>query len=139
MWMKSHTLVTREATKEQLWKLFADVDRWHTGEAGIEYARLSGKFEEGSHFILKPKKGPKVKIELVEVIEHRKFVDCTRFPLATMYGEHTYEDTPDGLRMTTTMKVTGPLGFLWRKIVAEEIANALPKEMQEQVRVASKL
>ena len=67
MWTQSHTLVTREVTKEQLWKLFSDVDRWHTWDAGIEYARLLGKFEVGNHFILKPKKGPKVKIKLVRL------------------------------------------------------------------------
>jgi len=139
MWSKSHSLVTHAVTKEQLWKLFADVNSWHTWDEGIEYARLDGKFEKGNHFLLKPKKGPKVKIELVETIENKKFVDLTKFPLAKMYGEHTFEETPNGLKITTTMKVEGALGFLWRKIVAEDIANALPVEMEQQVQIASKL
>jgi hypothetical protein len=139
MWTKSHTLVTREVTKEQLWKLFSDVDHWHTWDAGVEYARLEGKFEAGSYFILKPKKGPKVRIQLVETIANKKFVDCTAFPLAKMYGEHTYEETPEGVRMTTTMTVVGPLSFLWRRIVAQDIADGLPTEMVEQVKAAKKL
>lgn len=139
MWTKSHTLLTREATKEQLWKLFADVNQWHTWDKGVEYAKMDGKFEQGNHFLLKPKGGPKVEIKLIETVENRKFVDMTRFPLATMYGEHVFEDTKDGLRMTTTMKVEGPLGFLWRKIVAQGIVDALPSEMANQVKVASKL
>ncbi|MGO4291336.1 SRPBCC family protein [Chitinophaga sp. RAB17] len=139
MWSQSHTLVTKEATKEQMWKLFADVNNWHTWDNGIEYAKLDGKFEKGNHFLLKPKKGPKIKIELYETIPNRKFVDLTHFPLAKMYGEHTFEDTPEGLKLTVTMKVSGVLGFLWKKIVAQDIVNHLPEEMQNQVRVASKL
>jgi hypothetical protein len=139
MWTKSHSIVTKEVTKEQLWKLFTNVNDWHCWDEGIEYAQMVGKFEKGNHFFLKPKKGPKVKIELAEVIENRKFVDLTKFPLAKMYGEHTFDETPDGLKITTTMKVEGPLGFLWRKIVAEDIANAMPEEMVHQIQYASKL
>jgi hypothetical protein len=139
MWTKSHSIITTKATKEQMWKLFADVNNWNSWDEGIEYAKMEGKFEKGNHFILKPKGGPKVKIQLVEAIENKKFVDYTKFPLAKMYGEHVFEETPAGLKITTTMKVNGTLGFLWRKLVAENIANALPKEMEQQVNYASKL
>jgi hypothetical protein len=139
MWTKSHTLVTTEVTKEQMWKLFADVNNWHRWDTGIEYARMQGNFEKGNHFLLKPKKGPKIKIQLVEAIENKKFVDLTRFPMAKMYGEHTFEETPQGLKITTTMKVEGFMGFLWRKLVAQEIADGLPVEMEHQVQVARKL
>jgi Polyketide cyclase / dehydrase and lipid transport len=139
MWTKSHSMVTKEVTKEQMWKLFADVNNWHTWDAGIEYAKMEGKFERGNRFELKPKGGPKVKIELVEIIENKKFVDLTKFPLAKMYGEHTFEETPNGLKITTTMKVEGPLSFLWVKLVAKDIVDHLPQEIPEQVKFASKL
>jgi hypothetical protein len=56
-----------------------------------------------------------------------------------MYGEHIWEDTPNGLKITTTMKVEGVLGFLWRKIVAQGIVDTLPKDMECQIKIASKL
>ena len=139
MWTKSHSVVTQEATKEQMWKLFADVNNWHHWDKGIEYAKMEGKFESGNHFELKPKGGPKVKIELVETIENHKFVDLTKFPLAKMYGEHTFEETPNGLKITTSMKVKGLLSFLWVKLVAKNIADGLKEEMPEQVKFAGKL
>ncbi|MBO9731249.1 MAG: SRPBCC family protein [Chitinophaga sp.] len=139
MWSQSHTIVTKEATKEQMWKLFADVNNWHTWDNGIEYAKMDGQFEQGNYFLLKPKNGPKVKIQLWETIPNKKFVDLTRFPLAKMYGEHTFEETPEGLKVTVTMTVSGVLGFLWKKIVAQDIVDHLPEEMENQVRVASKL
>lgn len=139
MWTKSHSIITRKATKEQLWKLFADVNNWHVWNTEIKYAKMEGKFEKGNHFILKPKKGPKVKIELIETIENKKFVDCTKFPLAEMHGEHIFEETPDGLKITTTMMVKGLLSFLWIKLVAQDIVNGLPTEMEKQIEIASKL
>ena len=139
MWKKSHSIVTKEATKEQMWKLFSDVNNWQHWDTGIEYARMDGAFERGNHFILKPKKGPKVKIELYETVPNKKFIDLTKFPLAKMYGEHTFEETSGGLKITTTMTVEGPLGFLWKRLVAQDIVNALPTEMEQQVKYASKL
>jgi hypothetical protein len=139
MWVKSHTIVTKEATKEQMWKLFADVNNWHNWDAGIDYAKMEGRFEKGNFFLLKPKGAPEVKIQLVETIENKKFVDQTNFPLAKMRGTHIFEDTADGLKITTTMSVEGPLGFLWRKIVAQGIVDGLPTEMAAQAKYASKL
>ncbi len=139
MWIKSHSITTNEVTKEQMWRLFADVNNWHTWDEGIEYAQMEGAFTAGNHFILKPKGGPKVKIELAETIPNQKFVDLTRFPLAKMYGEHTFEETPTGLKITTTMKVEGLLSFLWVKLVASGIANGLATEMPAQVKTAAKL
>ena len=56
-----------------------------------------------------------------------------------MYGEHTFEETNEGLKITTTMKVEGLLSFVWIKLVAQGIVDSLPKEMQQQITFASKL
>ena len=139
MWTKSHSIITKEVTREQMWKLFADVNNWHTWDRGIEYARLEGRFEKGNHFILRPKGGPDVKVELLETLVNHKFSDVTRFPLARMYDEHLFEETGNGLKITNTITMRGLLGFLWVKIVAQKIADAFPVDMQEQIKAASKL
>lgn len=139
MWTKSHSIVTNSVTKEQMWKLFADVNNWPNWDHGVAFAQLEGKFEKGNHFMFQPKGGPRLKIGIVEAIENKTFTDFTQFPLAKMYGEHVFEETPNGLKLTTTMKVKGPLGFLWTKIVARKIADALPADMENQIKSASKL
>jgi hypothetical protein len=100
---------------------------------------MDGTFEKGSRFILKPKGGPKVKIELMEATPNRSFTDFTKFPLTKMYGTHLFEETSEGLKITTTMKVEGLLSFLWVKLVAQGIVDALPVEMEAQIKYASKL
>jgi hypothetical protein len=139
MWTKSHSIVTKEATKEQIWKLFTDVNNWHTWDDGIEFAKLEGKFEKGNFFILRPKGGPNVKVELLETVENKMFLDVTKFPLAKMYDEHTFEETSEGLKITNTITVTGILGFLWRKLVAQNIVDNLPKDMEQQIKSAKNL
>lgn len=139
MWTKSHSIVTEEVTKEQMWKLFADVNNWHTWDEGIEFAKMEGKFEKGNFFTLRPKGGSNVKVELLETVENKSFLDVTKFPLAKMFDNHTFEETPQGLKITNTISVTGVLGFLWRKIVAQKIVDSLPNDMQTQIKAASKL
>ena len=139
MWTKSHSIVTEEVTKEQMWKLFADVNNWHTWDEGIEFAKMEGEFEKGNFFTLRPKGGPNVKVELLETVENKSFLDVTKFPLAKMFDNHTFEETPQGLKITNTISVTGVLGFLWRKIVAQKIVDSLPNDMQTQIKSASKL
>lgn len=139
MWTKSHSIVTKEVTKEQMWKLFIDVNNWHTWDEGIEFAKMEGKFEKGNFFTLRPKDGPNVKVELLETVENKSFLDVTKFPLAKMFDNHTFEETPQGLKITNTISVTGILGFLWRKIVAQKIVDTLPHDMHMQIKAASKL
>lgn len=139
MWTKSHSIVTKEVSKEQMWRLFADVNNWHKWDKGIEFAKMEGNFERGNYFTLRPKGGPNVRVELLETVENHRFLDVTNFPLAKMYDLHTFEDTVDGLKVTNTITVKGLLSFLWVKIVAQKIADALPTDMQEQINAAAKL
>ncbi|MBF2707989.1 SRPBCC family protein [Flavobacterium soyangense] len=139
MWTKSHSILTTEVSKEQMWKLFADVNNWHTWDEGIEFAKLEGKFEKGNYFTLRPKGGPNVKVELLETIENKLFLDVTKFPLAKMYDEHNFEETAQGLKITNTITVTGILGFVWRKIVAQKIVDSLPVDMLQQIQTAKNL
>lgn len=138
MWTRSYSVITKDATKEQMWKLFADVNNWHTWDEGIEFAQLEGRFEKGNHFILKPKGGPKLKVELLETNVNKSFLDVTRFPLAKMYDNHTFEETPAGLKITNTITVKGLLSFVWIKLVAQNIVNALPADIKKQIEAASK-
>ncbi|OCA71841.1 polyketide cyclase [Chryseobacterium contaminans] len=139
MWKKSYSVLTKEVTKEQLWKLTTDINHWKDWDDTVEYSNLSGTFKEGNSFILKPKGSPKVKIKLIEVIPFKKFTDLTSFPLAKMYVEHIYEETENGLKITITMTVTGLLSKLWIKLVANDIVQHLPEDIANQIKNAKKL
>jgi hypothetical protein len=138
MWAKSHSITTKEISSSELWAVYTDINNWHKWDDEIEYAKLEGEFAEGKFFELKPKGGPKVKIQIIKAIQNKQFKDLTKFPLAKMYGNHEFEETPEGLKVTVTMTVEGPLGFIWRKLVAEDIVKGLPEKFSEQVKYAKR-
>jgi len=139
MWTKSHSIVTNEATKEQMWKLFTDVNNWHVWNNEIEFAKLEGKFEAGNHYLIQPKNGKIVKVELLEVIENKHCLEFGAFPFAKMYYDHLLEETANGLKITSMITMKGMLSFLWVQLVVKKIASTMAFHIQEQIKVASKL
>jgi len=116
--------------------MWSDVNHWTVWDKSLEMASMEGKLEAGNFYNFQPKGGPKMKIKIFEAVENQFFTDLTTFPLAKMYGKHTFEETTEGLRVTTTMTVVGILGFLWKKIVAQKIVDDLPRDIENQINAA---
>ncbi len=133
MWNKTFSKKVKGLNADQVWKIWADVNQWHTWQTDIEYAKLEGEFKVGNSFLLKPKGGPKVNIELVKVEPGKAFTDLTRFPLAKMYGSHEFINHGDELEIKTSMSINGPLSFIWRKLVAEGVANGLRHQTESLI------
>jgi hypothetical protein len=136
MWKRSYSKEFIGVDKKKVWNLWSDVKNWPRWDPDIQFCDIKGTFKEGNSFTLKPKGGPKVKIKLVEVIPGVTFTDCTSFPGAKMYGKHVIEETKNGLKLTTTMTIQGPLGFIWRKVVAEGIVKNMPQQLEGLVELA---
>ena len=120
-------------TREQIWQTWSDVNNWTAWDKELEETKLSGAFQNGSHFTLKPKGGPVVKITITECEPLKSFTDVTHFPLAKMIDRHELIETPEGLKIRNELTVTGPLAWLWRKIVAENVANGMPQQIDSMI------
>ena len=136
MWIKTHTKTYSNIKKEDIWRVWADVNNWPKWDKELEYCKMEGAFIQGNQFVLKPKAGPKVKIILSEVIPNVKFTDHCKFPGATMYDSHQLDAIEEGIRITNTISVTGLLGFIWVKVVAKNVANSVPTQMDALVDLA---
>jgi hypothetical protein len=137
MWVKSYSKIYKGVKKEDIWRLWADVNNWPKWDKELEYCKMEGSFSEGNHFILKPIDGPKVRIILSEVINNKKFTDYAKFPGAIMYDSHELEETPNGLLITSTITVKGFLSFIWGRLVAKGVAASVPKQLDALVELAS--
>jgi uncharacterized protein YndB with AHSA1/START domain len=136
MWSKTYSKKVKGLKADQVWRVWTDINQWHTWQSDIEYAKLEGEFEVGNTFLLKPKGGPKVNIEIIKVEQNRVFTDLTRFPLAKMYGSHEFVIHGDELEIKTTMSIDGLLSFLWRKLVAEDVANGMSEQTENLIEKA---
>jgi hypothetical protein len=128
MWSKSYSKIYKDVKNSDIWHVWADVNNWSKWDKELAYCKMETSFTEGSQFILKPKSGPKVTVTLSEVKPNEKFTSYCKFLGATMYVSHELEETPDGLRITHTITVTGPLSFIWVNLVAKNVANSIPKQ-----------
>lgn len=136
MWVKSYSKVYENVKKEDIWRLWADVNNWPMWDNELDYCKMDSDFAQGNQFVLKPKGGPKVKITLSEVIFNEKFTDYCKFVGATMFDSHELVTIPEGLRITNTITVTGLLNFIWVKLVANNVALSIPKQMDALVQMA---
>lgn len=135
-WTKSVSKVFSDIKKEDIWCLWADVNNWPRWQNDLDYCKMEGPFEVGNYFLLKPKGVKPVKIVFTEIETGKKFTDCTNFFGAKMYDTHTIEEIPEGIKLTSTLVVTGPLKWLWVKLVAQNVADSAPKEMEALVKFA---
>lgn len=133
MWVRRYSKAYQGVSKDEVWKVWKDIDHWVNWHDDLDYCKLLGKFAVGHFFMLKPKGAPAVKIELTEIVEGVKFTDCTRFFGAKMTDTHELEETEEGLRLTNILTVTGPLKWLWIKLVAQHVADTVPDENQALV------
>ena len=136
MWIRTYSKVFKDINKEDIWRIWTDVNNWPTWHGDLDYCKMEGDFVVGNHFTLKPKGVNAVKIQLTAIDEGHQFTDCTTFFGAKMYDTHTMEETSEGLKLTNTLTVTGPLKWLWIKLVAQNVADTVPGEMEALVKLA---
>lgn len=136
MWQQSVQKLYQNVKKEDVWRIWIDIERWPLWHDDLDSCTMEGPFVVGNFFWLKPKGMKAVKIELTAIKEGFLFTDCTKFLGAKMYDTHTLEETPDGLLLTNTVVVTGPMRWLWIKLVAQKVANTSLAQMDALVALA---
>lgn len=129
MWEKTYTRFYPNITAEEIWSTLIDIKNWPKWHNDLEYCKLSGDFKKDNYFKLKPKGVRPVKVYLKEVIENIGFTDCTSFPGAKMYNKHYIEKKDNGVILKNTVQVTGVLKCIWIKLVAKNVADTMPDEM----------
>ncbi|MCW2882262.1 MAG: polyketide cyclase/dehydrase and lipid transport [Sphaerisporangium sp.] len=136
MWTFEHTETTT-ATPSQVWRRYADPTTWPEWDHETESVILEGPFAAGTRGRLKPIGAPAVRFELSTVLPQRQFTDVSRLPLALMTFAHHLEPLPGGgSRFTHRISITGPLTFMFARLIGRKVAVGLPEAMRRLARLA---
>lgn len=131
MWQQFYSLTVPHLQPDQIWAIWADVAKRPAWDNDTEWAKANGPFANGTTITFKPKGWPKtVSMKIVECIPNQTFTDHTAFFLCDLYGKHEMQMVEGGLKLTTTITLKGPLWWLWRKIVGQDIVKTLPQQTQ---------
>ena len=136
MWIRTYSKTFKNLNKKTIWDLWTDVNNWPKWHGDLDSCQMEGPFVVGNYFMLKPKGIKAIKVHITDVEERRKFTDCTKFFGAKMFDTHKVKETKEGLCLTNRLIVTGPLKFLWVKLVAQNVADTVPQEMEALVKLA---
>ncbi|HEY3146768.1 MAG TPA: SRPBCC family protein [Dongiaceae bacterium] len=123
--MKRYVDETAVAAKaDQIYRALCDVARWPDWDDELERVTIAGAAATGAPFTLRPKGGPNVRMKIVAAEPARLFVDCALLPLARIRTTHELLPHAGGTLVRSIVDVTGPLGFLWDRLVARKLANS---------------
>lgn len=134
---KTHQTTT--AKPADIFNLWADINHWADYDAGIEWAKLTGVFAEGSNYTIKPKGGPMVKATIATVEPNRHFVDVSHLFGAKLVFDHAIDQRDDKTVVSITQTIHGPLAWLWAKVLGKDQQADLEKSTANLIKKAERI
>lgn len=126
------------ASREQIWAVWSDAERWSEWNSGVRSATLDGPFAAGTKGRLKPASGPAGSIEIVELEPNVLWVTVTRLPGAQFRLEHRLDDGTDGqVQVTYRAQLGGRLAPLYVRLREGALVAAVEAVHELLARVAT--
>ena len=127
MWAVEHSVET-SAKAEDVWRLWADVERWPDWNSGIERIELRGPFAVGSTILMTPPGDEPVELRISEATEPELFVDEADGGDFVVRTTHRVEGVDDERsRITYRMEISGPAAETVGPEIGPEISSDFPE------------
>lgn len=115
----AQTTQPTKASPERIFALWSDVNNWASYDHGIEWAKLTEPFNTGARYSIKPKGGPSLKARILLVEPGSRFVDVSYLFGAKLTFDHSIVQKAGVASVSVVMSLTGPLSWLWVKILGK--------------------
>jgi hypothetical protein len=137
-WSYSET-VEVSVEPAHIWALWSKPESWPEWDKEIDWVAMKGPFIVGSKGRMKPKKGPEVGFELIQVVSNRSFVDRAQLPLTRLDFGHEYilpRKAGESAHITHTVEFRGLLAPLFGFLIGRNIKSHLRDAMLELAKLA---
>ena len=125
------------AAPAAFFRKWEDMASWPEWNSDVEWVRLDGPFATGSRGVLKPKGGPRVKFVIESLVPDREFVDVSLLAGARLTFRHVVEPLSEGgSHVQVTVTMTGPLRWLWLRILGSGLKTSLQPDLDRLVAAA---
>jgi len=131
---------TLDIDRDRLFQALADLKRWPEWDDDIKAVEHEGAPEAGTRFTLHLKDGSAVTLTVEAIEPPAIFVDQAKLPLARMLSRHELLPEADGrTRLRHVITLTGPLAWLWDRLVARKVVEGLPRQTERMAAYAQAL
>lgn len=114
----------------EVWELLTDVSRWKEWDTELEISSLDGEFILGSTGMLIPKKGPKLKFFISELVPGQSYTFNTKMPLGYLVIKRSLVYQDQVTYFTDDVQFTGPLKRVFGIMLGIGFRTSLPKVMK---------
>ena len=118
--------ITIAAPPETVFRIYEDVQNWHTWDPDTKQAFLEGPFRVGSRGRITPPKGMTVPMLLTEVEPGKCFTVESKIPLFRMLFEHELTPTATGTEVVHRVTFSGLLSFVLGRMLSTQLNTGLP-------------
>ncbi len=123
-------------TKANVWQTLTDVQNWHQWDTEIIETNLEGVFEKGAKGTMTPKKGPKLKFYISELIPNQSYTFNTIMPIGELVIRRTITQTNNEIYFTDDIAFTGFLKYIFGFMLGGQFRKVLPEVMNNFKRIA---
>lgn len=132
----AQTSQSTTAQPTKVFALWADTQNWPAFDHGIEWTKFTAPFAIGNQYQLKPKGGPALRATIVEIAQDQLFVDVSHLIGTELRVTHHLETQGALTHVSVRMELSGPLSWLWAKILGKNQQTDLEKSTAQLIAIA---
>lgn len=118
--------ITIAASAETIFRIYEDVQNWHTWDPDTKQAVLRGPFRVGSLGRITPPKGMTVPMLLTQVEPGKCFTVESKIPLFRMLFEHELVPVAGATEVIHRVTFSGLLSYVLGPMLSKQLNAGLP-------------